>query len=160
MATRASGFSLVEAVMVMFIIVVLGSIAVPRYSQFVSNQQIEAASRRVIADLAYAQRQARQSSASRTVSFNVAQSEYTLAGVAHLDHPSQPYVVRLSEEPFRAKIVSASFGGDANVTFTGYGTPDSGGSLVIAVGSRQATITLDAGVGQSKKSGISMIQLD
>lgn len=148
---RAGGFTLVEAVIVMFIIVVMGSIAFPRYAQFVANQQLEAASRKVVADLAFAQRQARQSSASRTVSFNAANSEYTLTGVADLDHPAQTYRVKLGAEPFRARIVSASFGGDANVVFDGYGAPDSGGSLVIAVGSRQATISVDVGVGRSKK---------
>ena len=137
--------------MVTVIIGVLSSIAFPRYAEFVSNQQLEAAARKVMADLAYAQREARQSSASRTVTFNVAQSQYTLLGVAHPDHPSQAYVSRLGDEPFRARIVSASFGGDANLIYNGYGTPDSSGTLVIAVGSRQTTISVDTGMGKSKK---------
>ncbi len=137
--------------MVMVIIGVLSSIAFPRYAEFVSNQRLEAASRKVMADLTYAQRLARQSSASRMIKFSVAESQYTLDGVADPDHPSQTYVVRLSDEPFQARIVSASFGGDANLSYNGYGTPDSSGTLVIAVGSRQTTISVDLGIGKTKK---------
>lgn len=157
---RTGGFTLVEAILVMFIIGVLSSIAFPRYAEFVSNQQLEAAARKVMGDLAYVQREARQSSSSRTITFDVAQSQYTLSGVAHPDHPSQTYVVRLDDEPFRTRIVSASFGGDANLTYNGYGTPDSSGSLVIAVGSRQTTISVDTGMGKSKKGVTEVLSLE
>lgn len=143
--------------MVMVIIGVLSSIAFPRYAEFVSNQKLEAAARKVMVDLAYAQREARQSSASRTVTFNVAQSQYTLTGVAHPDHPAQTYVVKLGNEPFGARIVSASFGGDANLIYNGFGTPDSSGTLVIAVGSRQTTISVDSGMGKTKKDLIEVL---
>lgn len=150
-------FTLVELVFVTVILGILASIAAPRYSAFVSNQQIEGAARKISADLAYAQHLARRGSTSKTVSFNVAGGSYTLVGVEHPDHPSQVYSVKLAEEPYGARIISASFGGDANLVFNGFGTPDSSGTLVIAVGARQTTITVDSGLGKSKK-GLTQIE--
>jgi len=48
--------------------------------------------------------------------------------------------------------VSASFGGDATLIYDGFGKPDSGGQVVIAVGAYQKTILVDAGTGQPRKS--------
>jgi len=155
-STRGSrnrgGFSLVEATLVLVILAILSAIAAPRYASFTANQQLEAVARRVVADLALAQRNARQSSASRTVTFDVVQQLYTLNGITDPDHPLQTYAVRLGEEPYRARLVSASFGGDAAIVYDGFGTPDSGGTLVVAVGSRKKTITFDAGGGKPTKS--------
>ena len=142
-----SAFTLVEAVMVMVILAMFGMIAVPRYAAFTATEQIEGAARRITADLSLAQRQARRSSASQTVTFDVVQSRYQLVGMQHPDHPNQPFEIRVGDEPYRARIVSASFGGDATLVYDGFGKPDSGGEVVIAVGAYQKTITIGPGTG-------------
>ena len=139
--------------MVMVILTMFGMIAVPRYAAFTATEQIEGAARRITADLSLAQRQARRSSASQTVSFNVAQSRYSLVGMTHPDHPGQPFEIRVGDEPYRARIVSASFGGDATLVYDGFGKPDSGGQVVITVGVYQKTIQVDAGTGQPSNNG-------
>lgn len=146
-----SGFSLAEVVLVTVIVGILGAIALPRYSAYAAQQQLEGAARRVVADLAYAQRNARQASASRTVVFDVPRQLYSLTGVNDLDHKSNAYVVRLSDEPYRVQIVSASFGGDAQLIYDGYGTPDSAGTLILAVGTLRKTISIDTGAGKAIK---------
>ena len=146
--------------MVMVILAMLGMIAIPRYAAFTATEQLEGAARRLTADLSLAQRQARRSSASQTVSFNVAQSRYQLIGMKHPDHPNLPFDICVGDEPYRARIVSASFGGDATLVYDGFGKPDSGGQIVIAVGAYQKTIQVDSGTGKPKKSIAPIIVLE
>jgi prepilin-type N-terminal cleavage/methylation domain-containing protein len=116
---RRPGFTLVEVIFVMVLLAIVSAMAIPRYANFLAHHRAEAAANRIATDLALAQRQAKFSSTARTVTFNVAAESYTLVGIAHPDHPSQPYVVALSDEPYAAAIVSADFGGDSTVIFNG-----------------------------------------
>jgi len=147
------GFTIVEAVLVMTIIGIMASIALPRYAGFVAREQVQAAARRVVTDLALAQRQARTSSASRSVVFDVAAGTYTLTGISDPDRRSSTYRVSLGDEPYRARIVSAAFGADATIIFDGFGTPDSNGSVVIAVGKYRETVAVDNGTGRARVAG-------
>lgn len=140
---RRGAFSMVELVLIITVVSIMAAIAAPRYADFMAQQRLTAAGNRIRADLGLAQRQARFTSASLTVSFNVASDSYGMAGVPDPDHPQQNYVVQMDESPYEVTIVSANFGGDAKVIFDGYGVPDSSGSVVIQIGVRQRTITLD-----------------
>jgi len=144
-------FSLVEAVLVVVIVGILSSIALPRYAGFVAREQIEAAAHRIVIDLSLAQRQARLSSASQQVVFDLVAGTYTLVNLPDPDRKGETYKVSLSQEPYRAKIVSANFGGVAQLTYDGFGTPISSGTVVIDVGKYRQTITVNAGTGQVTK---------
>ena len=157
MKTRA--FSLVEMILILVIIALMAAIAAPRYSQFIANQQIEGAARRVSADLALAQHDAKQSSSSRTVTFDLITSSYQLYGVKDPNRVGRDYQVKLSEEPYRARIVSASFGGNAQLVFDGFGSPDTGGSVVIGVGNLRKTIDIDPVTGRSGRKALSLEQM-
>ena len=141
--SRRSAFTLAEMLLVMVILGMLTAIAAPRYSGFVARRRVEAAARRVAADLSLAQRRARISSASQAVNFDVSGDFYELPGVSDPDHQSLAYKVSLGDEPYLAIIVSANFGGTTDVTFDGYGVPDSGGSVTVGVGTYRTTITVD-----------------
>jgi prepilin-type N-terminal cleavage/methylation domain-containing protein len=143
------GFSLIEALVVLIIISLLAAIAAPRYAQFVARQHVEAAARRIATDLDWARRTAHSVSASRTVTFDGVTHSYSMAGMKNPNHPGVAYRVELGKDPYRTRIVGASFGGDASIVFNGYGAPDSGGSVVIAVGAYQKTISIDAKTGRS-----------
>lgn len=145
--TRA--FSLIELVVVVFVIGVLASIAVPRFARSIARQRAEAAAGRVAADLGLARQQAVTSSASQTVTFYLASDSYILPGVQHLDDSHSDYKVDLTVEPYVARLISADFGGDAEVVFDIYGTPDSGGEVIVAVGGWQKTVTLDEDTGKA-----------
>lgn len=146
---RQSASTVLELVFVLAIVAILASMALPRFSGAAVRQRADAAARRVAADLALARKHARQSSTSQTVVFDVAADSYQLAGMSHPDHPANEYVVRLGEEPYRAAIVSANFAGQKQVIFDGYGMPDSGGTVVIQVGTEQRAITLDVDAGEA-----------
>lgn len=142
------GFSLLELVVVLSIVGALSAIAIPRFASAITHYRVESAAQRLVLDLEYARKHAMHTAMSQTVALNVAGDRYELVGVQHLDQSSKPYVVELSEAPYQARIVSAVFGGDAEVIFDIHGVPDSGGQVVVEVGSWQSTLTLDASTGE------------
>ncbi len=135
--------------MVLLIIGVLSSIAIPRFANSIARHRLNATARRVIADLALARQHAISTSAAQEVAFVVAQDRYTLVGMQHLDDPAKVYGVSLSDEPYGAQIATASFGGDASVIFDMYGDADSGGSVTIQVGRYRHLIPIDAANGRT-----------
>lgn len=150
-------FTIVEAVIVVFIIGVISAIALPRYAGLVAQQRAEATARRIIADLAYAQRHARLTSTELTVHFEIGEEYYELQGLSDPDRPGQPYMVKLDAEPFMATIVSADLDANHSVVFDGFGRPDSGGTVVIRVGGYQKTILVDADTGRATVSSQEVI---
>jgi type II secretory pathway pseudopilin PulG len=128
-----------ELVLTTAIIAICAAIAIPRYGRAAGRYQADLAARRVAADLRQAQSYARMTSASCTVTFTVATSQYRLVNVAPLDGKSGTYTVDLTLAPYKARIVSTSFTG-AQVVFSGWGAPDQTGTVVVASGSEQRTI--------------------
>jgi prepilin-type N-terminal cleavage/methylation domain-containing protein len=148
-ATAAgTGFTLLELVLVVAMIAVAAAVAIPRYGRAAGRYRADLAARRVAADLRQAQLHAKTSSASCTVAFATATSTYQILNAPSLDGVGGTYTVDLRVPPYQAKIVSASFGGPAQVTFSGWGLPGNAGSAVIAVGSEQRTIAVDGQTGQ------------
>ncbi len=143
------GFSLLELILVLAIIVTLSAIAAPRYANATSRYRAEVAGRRIAADLDQARGLAKATSASITVTFDVVNDQYTLAGVRSLKKAATDSIVVLSEEPYRVTLEVALFGGDGVVVFDGYGIPDSGGNVVVSCGGYQATVNLSAQTGKS-----------
>lgn len=148
---RRQAFSLLEGLLVVAIVSLLSAVALPRYSRFTAQQRLESATRRVLLDLANTRRGAQLVSASRQISFSPATESYTQAGVTDMNHPGQVATVRLDAEPYGAELVSALFGGDSVLVFNAYGSPDSGGTIVIRVGALQQTITVDGPTGRFSK---------
>ena len=142
-------FSLVELLVVMAVIGIMLAIAVPRYAVSATRYRLDAAARRIVSDLSLAQSRARATSKSQPVLFSVAAGTYQMTGMAALDRSSGDYAVTLAGDPYRVTLVSADFGGQASVTFDGYGSPTRGGTIVIQAGGAQRTITVDASTGKA-----------
>ena len=136
------GFTLIEVTITMLVMGIFAAVAAPSYFGALANYQAAMAAKRVVADFQYAKSEAQRSSQARTVQFDTAADSYTLVGIADIDASANAYVVQLSEDPFAATLVSASFGADANVVFDMYGVPDSNGAVVVQCGSVQKTINL------------------
>ena len=142
------GFSLVELVMIMTIIAVTAAIAMPRYANALNRYGADVAARRVAADIALAQELARSSSSSRTITFDLAASRYTVSGMSSLSNQAAPYTIDLTAQPYQARMVSLNLASDAlAISFNGYGAPDRGGSLQVARGGITRTITVDGSTG-------------
>ena len=72
---------------------------------------------------------ARLTSTAQTVIF--ANSTYTVSGIKNLDQPSNTYTVNLLTSPYSLDSAVANFGGSQTLTFDGYGSPSSGGTVVV-----------------------------
>jgi prepilin-type N-terminal cleavage/methylation domain-containing protein len=142
-------FTLLELSIVVVLISILAVVALPRFINATASHRLDTAAVRIVADLTMAQRQARISGTSQSVQFEPDKDGYGLPGVADIDHAGSTYYVQLFSEPYQASLVSADFGGDTEIIFDGYGTPDSGGSVVIQVQHQQKTISVDAQTGRA-----------
>jgi type II secretion system protein H len=140
-------FSLVELVLVMAITGVMAAIAIPRYAQASQRHQVEAAARRLMSDLEFAQRRARLCAAPRTVRFDLTESSYTIVQEAPLKASETAYVVRLSQEPYRAVIASSTLSPavSPSVNYNGFGYAALGGTVTLRVGSYTRVIVIDPG---------------
>jgi prepilin-type N-terminal cleavage/methylation domain-containing protein len=143
------GFTVPELLIVMAIVVIGAAIAVPHYVSAISRFRVDVAARRVVADLAHAQADAKRTSQSRTVVFDAGASTVTVAGVANLDRPSADYLTRLADDPYRAQLYSVDFGGASQVVFSGYGVPSSTGTIVVQAGGVQKTVVVAALTGKA-----------
>ena len=146
---RQPAFTLIELVVVLFIVGLLAAVAVPRFAGSAVRQRVDAAARRVAADLNLARRHAYQASTSQTVGFDVLADSYKLAGMPDPDRPAVDYEVDLNDEPYQAELLSANFSGNAKVIFDAYGMPDFGGTIVVAVGDRKRTVNVDPDTGEA-----------
>ncbi len=146
--SRGSGFSLLELVLVAAIIAIVAAVAIPRYGRASGRYKADLAARRVAADLRQAQLYARMISASCTIAFTPATSTYQVMNTPSLDGTGGTYTVTLTARPYEARIVSVNFGGATQVVFSGWGLPSKAGTVVIAAGSEQRTISVDGQTGR------------
>lgn len=148
-AQRHPAFSLIEVIFVVAIVAVLAAMAMPRISSATFRYRADAAAQRVAGDLNLARKRASHGSTAQKVIFNVDADSYRLPGWSDPDHPAAEYAVSLAGDPYCATIVSADFGGALEVTFDGYGVPDSAGTIVVQAGTYRRTISVDADTGRA-----------
>lgn len=139
----ANGYTLFELIVVVTIIAAIAAIAIAPFARSLTIQRVDAAARRVAADLELAREQARRASADQSVTFTLP-DVYTLSGMGSMERSADAYQVNVGAEPYVVAITWAKFGGDGTVVFDGYGVPDSAGHVVVQSGSQTRTITLDA----------------
>ncbi len=147
-AARRPAFTIAELVTVLCVIGTIAAIATPRYAASLARYRVGSAARRLVADLEVARSQAASSNASQRVAF--AGDAYELPGVKPLHKASGAYAVDLAADPYRVTVVSADFGGDAEVVFDVFGGPDSAGTVVLRAGDTEQTVVLDAGTGRGQ----------
>lgn len=146
------GVSLVELTLVSLIIGILAASAVPRYLSAHSLYRVEAAAKRIAADLNYARQAAMNLGTPTTVTYDSVTSQYVIDTPSPLGYADN-YQVTLSDTDYPVRLVSADFGGDLFVTFDLFGIPTSGGLITIFSDDLTKQIVLDAVTGMATVQG-------
>jgi len=143
--SRRCAFTIIELVIVLLIMGILTAVAAPTFFDSLLFHRVESAARRVKADLELARTQARLTSATQIVTFSG--STYTISNTKSLDNPSAGYSVDLTKQPYALDSATADFSHLPKVAFDGYGTPMSGGTVVLVAKSHSCTVTLNGTTG-------------
>jgi type II secretory pathway pseudopilin PulG len=149
-----AGYSYIELMVVLLICSILGAAAVPQYTNALFQFRVDAASKRIAADIAFAQRQALLRSSNQSIVFTPANgsgtpNSYSMPTVQYVDFAAAGAVVRIDQAPYQATIASASFGAGATLSFDRYGTPSSGGTVVVQASGYSKTVTVNADTGKA-----------
>ncbi len=147
-----AGVSLIELVIVVLIMGILAAAAAPTFFGSLTYHRVETAARRVKADLQRLRQTARLTSSTQSITFHDATAYTMSADIVDPDHPGGVYSVDLAEPPYELETMTIDFGGDTSLTFDGYGTPSSGGTVVLSADDYACTITLDGTTGKVSKS--------
>jgi Tfp pilus assembly protein FimT len=144
---RSAGLSLIEMTIVLFTLGVISAVGALRYAETLQDHRAQRAAQRIAADIESARHTARSRNQAITISFDVPNHSYSITGLTNPDRQSAPFSVVINDEVLSARLISASFGGDAALQFSGFGMPDSGGVLTLQAGSTVKTVTVVAGTG-------------
>jgi Tfp pilus assembly protein FimT len=149
-----AAYSYIELLIAISVSAILSAAAVPRYNSALFQYRVDAAAKRIAADIAYLQRQSFFQSASQSVVFTIngaaagTPNSYAMATVNYVNFAAAGATVNLALPPFQAQIVSATFGAGTTLTFNQYGTPNFGGTVVVQSSSYQKTISVDSATGK------------
>lgn len=148
----ARGFSLIELTMVVAIGAILSAIAVPKFSNATTRYKLDAASRRLAADIQGAQQEAIATSSSRTVTLGATSKNYTISGLAADGSKVIYSTVELDESPYDITGLASSIAGNAStpLKFDGFGKPNGSGTIQMKIRNDKKTLTLDATTGLVK----------
>jgi Tfp pilus assembly protein FimT len=147
-----SALTLIDMVVTVLLTGILAATAVPRFAAALQRQRVSSAAQRICADIRWLRNTAIASSTSKRIDITIAQSSYTLIGVASPDKAGADYSLQLADGTYATTVVSANLGGDATLTFDLHGQPDSGGTIVIRCGGALSIITVNASTGEATAS--------
>ena len=139
--SRRLGFSLIELTMSVLVLGILAAVATPIYSTSLLKYRVELAAQRIAQDVMQAQRVARQTNSSRTITFDLNGESYTISGLNSLDRQSQPYKIAVNASPYHSEIFNLTTANQPSTTistlaivFNRFGMPDQGGAITVRAG--------------------------
>ncbi len=158
MGTKSRAFTLLELLIVVMIMGIIGAIVIPAISN-THDAQCAAGSRVLTATLELAQGMAMSRQAEVAVVFsddlqrfkvvltegqNLADFE-SLVAMEHPEKPGMAYEVNLSQEQHLPSLLVSwvSFGNENYVTFDSFGSPHSGGVVLVKAGEVQYRLEVE-----------------
>jgi type II secretion system protein H len=143
-ARRSTGFSLVELVVVIFVLGTVAAIAAPRFGHAANSYRLEAAVQKLEADLRYAAQMARAQSREVSVIFDPDTDSYRIVGVRDALGAPTDHIVDLSEPPYRVSMSGVKFGTTSRVLrINGHGSLLNTGVIRIELGTSARLIGVD-----------------
>lgn len=139
---RPSGFSVVEIVLVLATIATLTAIVAPRYATASQSAALDAAARRVVAELEAIRERARASSSVATVQVSTLTSSIRVSGIPTERMLGAASGLILADPPYGVEVSSVSFGGGSTFTFDARGEPNTRGSITLRRGDATRTVSV------------------
>lgn len=131
-----SGVSLIELIIVLLILAVAATHAVPYFADSLSRQRLQSAARRIKLDIQHTKQRAAHSSQSQQITFLPALNAYVIPGAPTLDRRPGIYRVQLGDPPYAVAIDKVEFAspGGVSLVFNGFGLAHGGGSIRLVSG--------------------------
>jgi type IV fimbrial biogenesis protein FimT len=129
----AKGFSLLEMLVVITLLLIVASVAVPYFNSFVANRNLQEAVGALMADLNFAKQSAVTQNINYTVSFSVSDNTYTVQGGTY------NVTKNLNDFGSRTFIFSQNFSSD-KVTFQPRGTISGAGGTIYLRNNKDSSI--------------------
>lgn len=169
-AKHPRGYTLIEVVIGLLVMGILAAAAAPRYLEATARFRVEAAARRIAADLNLARENANSQGGSEDgewVSFDNSLDNYRLWNAPDIDRPGSEYWVHLQKTAYPVDLVYAKFTNENGYTdwftikFDMYGSAKSGwppffpdahltsGQIVVQSGSEQRTVVISPVTGKA-----------
>ena len=132
------GFTLVESVIVVFILAILATLAIPSFQKYAANGNLKAAASEIVSDFSRLKRRAMSENTKLSIRFDVAQNNYMIQGVGtnQIKTPTQ-----FAED---IMITRADFSGGPTIIFQTRGTTSFG--TVILTNTRNSTATITTNI--------------
>jgi prepilin-type N-terminal cleavage/methylation domain-containing protein len=139
-------YTIIELVIVLLIMSIFAAVTAPSFMNSLLFHRVETAARRVKADIDYTRQRARLTSTPQSITFTTG-ATYTISGAKSLENINRAYTVNLKNSPYSLDSATANFSNMLVLTFDGYGTPTSGGTVVLAAKSHQCTVSVNSVTG-------------
>ena len=137
-----SAYTLIELVIVLFIMGIVCAIAFPRYSSALAKHRVTRAADRVVADLRLAKSYALMRSAAVYVDLSTSTHTIGLRDITDFERGGRQQIVQLNADPYFTSIVNLSLSGQAYVQFSGYGEPVNTGTITLQSGGETKVISV------------------
>ena len=146
MALCTKGFTLVETLIVLLLMSIVATLAVPSFREVVVESKIDSATAFLVGDVRYAQSLAIRTQQTHGVIFDSTHDEYRVVdqnGVT-VQHPLTKHLYRVvfgeRTQLHGVDVVSALFGASHTVSFDAFGTPQSSGTVILSYADKQRSI--------------------
>lgn len=160
-ATKAlrRGFTLVDLTLTILILGIVAAVSAPRFQDAILYYQVDAATRRIEADINYVRHYAKFTNQSCSLTFAPNGPTYTTTGVPHTNNSGRPYAVDLVASGCPV-TVQANLDGGRQITFNASGHPQVGspaagltsGVITVTSGRHSRTVVIDAATGKARRS--------
>jgi len=127
------GFTVLELVVIMFVLSIMALIAVPNVRSSINNYRLSCFERIIMTDIRYAQQQS---------SVNWRESRVYFSNTNRMVYVKQgPKIIKSDKYPVSVKLYHTNFSNN-QIEFNEFGNPSKGGSIHISCGSHKHTITV------------------